>query len=567
MKPKPSEVFNLDYISYSENTDINVYYLEIIGFYYDPSSNTEPEIRVCADNIEIGILCFYIERPDLEAAFGKLAYAPGFNEKISVNQGIQQLKFIDSKSNRILMNRMLPAMNSGHEGEYVNLLQEAYQKISLELSLNKQYGICNRASYFKRFLVSWAGNVKRWASHFPCFNNMEKLSFKILFFSHNFNYEGAPKILYSIALGLMEKPGYEVTIVSQYDGPAKAFLRTRGIKVIVTTDQSAYLAKDANNQHEEIQNCKQEIYQIILAEKPDLIFVNVLFNYHIVNIAGLLKIPVVWKIHESFTMENLQKLIPNFEPENYINAFMQATFVIFCTTSYRKYYNKFNFRKNFMVIHNGLDPYYEALKKNEEKRIDSRKKLNIRPDEIMVLNVGIVVQHKNQELLVYASELLKHKKIRFFIVGEREEIPYAKKVRALVKKKNLDEKVTVVSETPDTDLYYAAADIFVFTSTNDTYPLAILEAMAYGLPIITTPINGVNEQVQFGINAFKADYSDPITLSAQILQLSDNENLRVKMGKKSRKIFKKLETFDAMFEAHEKVFRKALQTYNPLPYV
>jgi len=91
--------------------------------------------------------------------------------------------------------------------------------------------------------------------------------------------------------------------------------------------------------------------------------------------------------------------------------------------------------------------------------------------------------------------------------------------------------------------------------------------MAYGLPIITTPINGVNEQVQFGINAFKADYSDPITLSAQILQLSDNENLRVKMGKKSRKIFKKLETFDAMFEAHEKVFRKALQTYNPLPYV
>lgn len=117
-------------------------------------------------------------------------------------------------------------------------------------------------------------------------------------------------------------------------------------------------------------------------------------------------------------------------------------------------------------------------------------------------------------------------------------------------------------ETHDTESYYIAADIFVFTSTNDTYPLVVLEAMAHGLPIITTPINGVNEQVKFGINAIKADYSDPSALAAKILTLSENENLRLKMGEKSRNIFNKLETFDAMVEAHEMVFREAWQIHH-----
>jgi len=552
----------VDYLAYTANTDINIYYLEIVGFYYDPALTTEPEIRVFADDIEIGILCFYIERPDLEAVFGKLAYTPGFDEKFAVNPAVQYLKFIDCQSNKILMHRMLPGVDSGHANDCMNSIREAYQELNLELTVKEQYSIRNRAVYFKRMILNWAGNLIRRTLPVPGFCNFGKTHFKILFFSHNFNYEGAPKILYSIATGLMKKPGYEVTIVSPYDGPATAFLRTKGIKAIVSADRSIYPAKEIDHKHEELQDYQQKINQIILDEKPDLVFVNVLFNYHIVNIAGLMKIPVVWMIHESFTMENLQNLVPHFEPENYIKAFTEATIVIFCTSSYSKYYTKFNFRKNFRVIHNGLDPKYTALKRSDQKRTESRNNLNIQPDEIMILNVGIFVQHKNQELLVNAAELLKHKKIKFFMVGAREEIPYSRKIRALVKKKKLDEKVTIVSETHDTESYYIAADIFVFTSTNDTYPLVILEATAYGLPIIATPINGVNEQVKFGINAIKADYSDPSSLAAQILNLSENENLRLKMGEKSRNHFKNLETFDSMVEAHEKVFRKAWQTYH-----
>ncbi len=59
----------------------------------------------------------------------------------------------------------------------------------------------------------------------------------------------------------------------------------------------------------------------------------------------------------------------------------------------------------------------------------------------------------------------------------------------------------VVPETGETSAYWQAADVFCCTSRVESYPLVILEAMAAGLPIITTPVFGIAEQVRPRVNA------------------------------------------------------------------
>ena len=63
-------------------------------------------------------------------------------------------------------------------------------------------------------------------------------------------------------------------------------------------------------------------------------------------------------------------------------------------------------------------------------------------------------------------------------------------------------RMGVVPETSSVGIYYSAADIFVCSSRLESYPRVILEAMAAGLPIVTTPVFGITEQVKEGVNAF-----------------------------------------------------------------
>lgn len=394
-----------------------------------------------------------------------------------------------------------------------------------------------------------------------CFNELLNKPRKLLFYSHNFNYEGASRVIYNIACGLQQKEKYELSMISPYDGPARNMLEEHGIRTHFYTDLNNFPVEALYGEISGFQFQTENITSLLQQEKPDVLFVNVLNNYHVVNIAARLKIPVVWMVHESFDPGVYQRRIPHFIPNNFINAFNQAASVVFCTPFSQHLYEQFNSKNNFRVIRNALSKRFRTLNLTDELKKEKRMELDIHPDELMVLNVGIISEHKNQELLVNASALLKNEKIKFFLVGARENEMYLQKITNLIHAADLGKTVILIPETNDIDNYYAAADIFVFTSKNDTYPLVILEAMAFGLPIITTPINGVNEQVRFDVNALKMPYSNPEILAEQIRKLEENKELRKEMGKNSRIIFEYLDTFDEMINAHEQVIISAWQGF------
>jgi glycosyltransferase involved in cell wall biosynthesis len=78
------------------------------------------------------------------------------------------------------------------------------------------------------------------------------------------------------------------------------------------------------------------------------------------------------------------------------------------------------------------------------------------------------------------------------------------------------------------------ASVFVLPSYAEGMPVAILEAMAVGLPIVTTPVGATPDVVEDGVNGFLIEPGDVSQLAARLIQLLQDENLRREMGQRNR---------------------------------
>ena len=82
--------------------------------------------------------------------------------------------------------------------------------------------------------------------------------------------------------------------------------------------------------------------------------------------------------------------------------------------------------------------------------------------------------------------------------------------------------------------YFNASDIYVCSSTNESFPLVILEAMSCSLPIVTTPVFGISEQVTDGESALLYNPGEIKQLANKIKFLLDHKNEAKEMGKRAR---------------------------------
>ncbi|MEQ1492226.1 MAG: glycosyltransferase, partial [Terricaulis sp.] len=147
---------------------------------------------------------------------------------------------------------------------------------------------------------------------------------------------------------------------------------------------------------------------------------------------------------------------------------------------------------------------------------------------------------------------------RFQIVGDRAG-SYSDALHAAVATLPEDRRtrLSVVPETGDPYLYFRAADIAVCTSRVESYPRIILEAMACGLPIVTTPVFGIAEQVREDVNALFYQPGQPEALAQQIARLLKDDAMRTRMADNSPLVLQCLTQFDEMIAAYGEVFREA----------
>lgn len=384
---------------------------------------------------------------------------------------------------------------------------------------------------------------------------------KVLLVSHNLNIEGAPKVLLEIAEGLSGLKCFLPIALSPVDGVLKSEFHALNIPVFVCPE------KDQGGKCCDLNgvgcHCRDlSIVEVIESEKPDLVFANTIESYDLVNICDVLNIPVVWMIHESSHYNKSQLNLGDIGLGELYKAFLRASVIVFCSSRTMELYQKLNFNHNFTVIHNSIIDNERKQVRRKKKRLEARAKLNIPHDSLMLLNVGIINENKNQGLIIKAMQQLKANNLLLYLVGARPGIDYQEEVIALIRDFGLGEHVRLIPFQKDVAEFYQAADIFVFPSLSESYPLAVLEAMMFGLPVLATPVFGINEQLEFGTNAWAIIPTDENDLAQKIKILSNDKGLRKTMGVSSRALFDKMPSMDDMRNAHVRVLFEVWKQQN-----
>jgi glycosyltransferase involved in cell wall biosynthesis len=125
------------------------------------------------------------------------------------------------------------------------------------------------------------------------------------------------------------------------------------------------------------------------------------------------------------------------------------------------------------------------------------------------------------------------------------------------------DRFQIIDETGETAEYWLAADVFCCTSRIESYPRVIQEAMACNMPIITTPVFGIAEQIRPGINALTYQPGDVSTLIRHLDRLTKDGLLRLSLAKCSPWVLRGLPTFDEMVEKYERTFVAAAESAVP----
>jgi glycosyltransferase involved in cell wall biosynthesis len=379
---------------------------------------------------------------------------------------------------------------------------------------------------------------------------------KVLMCSNSLDFTGAPLHQYEIAVKLAAEGVIEPIVLCTTEGPLRQAYEQQGIEVIVRDNPLEHIyQRDAYN--EAVRSFSKEIESL----KVDAIYANTLENFFVVDAARQIEIPAVWNVHES---EPWQTYFNRFGSEIAARALECFRFpykVIFVANATRDRYLPLNSHHNFTVIHNGLD--LSKLENSENSEL-ARTSLGVAAEDVVILLLGTVCERKGQQDLVKAISLLHEKwqnKIRCFIVGDRPSI-YSNQLADLVGElpKKLQQRVTVVPETSETGKYYQAADIFVCTSRVESFPRVILEAMACDLPIITTPVFGIKEQVRPGINGLFYTPDRPEELAASLHTLLEDKYLRQRLAENAKYVLDSLNSFAEMTQAYGQIFREAYFT-------
>ena len=109
--------------------------------------------------------------------------------------------------------------------------------------------------------------------------------------------------------------------------------------------------------------------------------------------------------------------------------------------------------------------------------------------------------------------------------------------RKLIETHNLEDKAQFLGwiDSQTRDKLLADIDVFVLPSYNEGLPMALLEAMGWGLPVIVTPVGGIPELITSKENGLLVEPGDIQQLSEAIQGLIENENLRISLGNSARK--------------------------------
>jgi glycosyltransferase involved in cell wall biosynthesis len=202
------------------------------------------------------------------------------------------------------------------------------------------------------------------------------------------------------------------------------------------------------------------------------------------------------------------------------------------------------------VIPNGVD--IDRFLPDSEARLSVRDELGIPSSSKLVGIVAALRPEKNHHLFLDVARRLSDRfpNAYFLVVGDGPARPaLEQKILDL----NLTGRVILLGTRTDTPRLVAALDVFALTSHNEASPVSILEALACGVPVVSTRVGSISESVMDDWNGYTVDPGDEAALSQRVASLLSSADLARTLGSNGRDHVLSRYSLDTMVRGYEEL--------------
>ncbi len=368
-----------------------------------------------------------------------------------------------------------------------------------------------RDPYISRNLELTGGHIRCRATAPESTRRAGKL--RLLLLTHNLSLEGAPLFLLEYATYMVREAGFDLEVLATQDGPLRAAYEALGTHITLVDAAPLYASPDEDTFHHRL----AELSHHVDWDRIDLVVCNTLVSFWGVLMARRAGKPSLFYIHESTTVYRFFDAKLELPLHALVHAALgRATHTLFLCAATRACYEDSNRHGNFRLVPSWihLDSIDEFRRRHT--RAEMRQKHGFDDDEIVIANIGTVCERKGQHIFIRAiKHFNQHQghrgKFRFVMVGERPGI-YLDLLRRDLTRLGLP-NVTLVPETREVFDFFVAADLFVCTSYEESFPRVVMEAMAFRTPMVTTDVHGIAEMIGQRQQGYLVPPGDHVALS------------------------------------------------------
>jgi len=230
---------------------------------------------------------------------------------------------------------------------------------------------------------------------------------------------------------------------------------------------------------------------------------------------------------------------------------------IICVSKSQKQYIAINKKispDKIKVIYNGVD--INKFKAGTDCKADiSRKDISVPERAVVIGTIASLRKEKAIDVLINAipKVIKEYPEAFFLIIGDgRERLSLDMSAKRL----GLNGNLRFLGEREDVDKIIPFFDIVCLSSRIENFPLAILEGMACGKPVVATRVGGVPEMVKDRVNGFLAKIDSSDELAECLKSLIGDRQLAERMGREGRKIVESRFALGRMIDEYKGLFRQ-----------
>jgi len=198
--------------------------------------------------------------------------------------------------------------------------------------------------------------------------------------------------------------------------------------------------------------------------------------------------------------------------------FQQADYIQAISNYLAKWAKKMEAKCPVEVVPNGIQ-----VTSNKLQVTNIKKELNVNEGDKIVLTTSRLVEKNGIEDLINAVSQLSITNYKLLIVGDGD---LSKDLKQLTKDLKIEDKVLFMGFVQPNELskYYVAADVFCRPSITEGLGNSFLEAMAYEVPVIATPVGGIPDFLEDGKTGWFCRVKDPASITEKIKYIFDEKN-------------------------------------------